>query len=184
MTLYCPIRSCQRSASNPRGEGRETGLWILQGWYSLAVQSLIFYAATEGLGPFSVPAQAWCRQSSRSLHSWMVLGIPTLGEKEDVSVSWTKHSCFLKGREKINGYLQFVETQSIPRGSYPLNGDEGTITEYGHFRVTADLGRWSLVWGVCLGSWVFGCVLISFILCVRTWAPSQRKKSNHTSMAA
>lgn len=26
-----------------------------------------------------------------------------------------------------------------------LNGDEGTMTEYGHFRVTADLGRWPLV---------------------------------------
>lgn len=52
---------------------------------------------------------------------------------------------FFNRREEINGYLQFVETQSIPCGSYPLDGDERTITEYGHFRVTVDLGRWPLV---------------------------------------
>lgn len=75
----------------------------------------------------------------------MLLVIPTLGENEDVSVSWTKLSSFLQRRGKINGYLQFVETQSILCGSYPLNGDEGTITEYGHFRVTADFERWPLV---------------------------------------
>lgn len=38
-----------------------------------------------------------------------------------------------------------METQSIVWGSHPFNGDEGTITEDAHFRVTADLVRWPLV---------------------------------------
>lgn len=42
---------------------------------------------------------------------------------------------FLAQQWKINCYLQFVGTQSIGR-SHPLNGDEGTITEYGGVRVT------------------------------------------------
>lgn len=67
----------------------------------------------------------------------MFLGIPTLGEKADISMS---DSMF-----KINGYRQFVETQSIRYGSYRFNGNEGTMTEYGHSRVTADLGRWPVV---------------------------------------
>ena len=76
----------------------------------------------------------------------MLLGTPTSGDKEDISASAKVFLFFEKRRKKkINGYLQFVDTQSILCGSYPLNGDEGTIPEYGHFRVTADLGRWPQV---------------------------------------
>lgn len=94
------------------------------------------------------------KQITKSGFPRMFLGIPTLEGKADVSISAKVFLfapvvvvffvVFLR-RGEINGYLQFVETQSILCGSYPLNGDEGTMTEYGHFRVTADLGRWPLV---------------------------------------
>lgn len=71
-------------------------------------------------------------------------------------------------------------------GPDPVNGDERTITEYGHFRVTADLGRWPLVEGVCAGSQVLCSVLISSLSspCVSKNLETQGEDANHPLMAA
>lgn len=86
---------------------------------------------------------------SRTLHSRQnAFGYPNCGWKGRCICQLNKapfYLFFLKGEGKINGYLYFVETQSILCESYPLNGDEGTIMEYGHSTVTAELGCWPVV---------------------------------------
>lgn len=149
MTPYSLIRNSQRSKSKPWRKRRTTSPWILQCWCQgwsthqhssrtvLILRTMLFslFWLKHELGDWA----------EHCIHAKMLLGFPSVGEKEDVSVSWTKLSLFLKGEGKINGYLYFVETQSILCGSYPLNGDEGTIMEYGHFTVTADSRCWPVV---------------------------------------
>lgn len=121
---------------------REAGLWILQGWehaWSTLWHSCLFFASCSSM--------RWAiKQITAFLTSQNAFGYPHLRRQgrhicqgQSVPVFWKEEG------KKINGYLQFVDTQSILCGSYPLNGDERTIPEYGHFRVTADLGRWPQV---------------------------------------
>lgn len=42
---------------------------------------------------------------------------------------------------------------------HPLNGDEGTITEYGHFRVISRFGKMCLRW------------ILTFVLCIDFFYP-------------
>lgn len=142
---------------------REAGLWILQGrehaWSTLWHSCLFFRFLLE----HEVGDQA----NHCIPHFPECFWVPPPQETRKTYLPVPKCSCFLKrGGKKINGYLQFVDTQSILCGSYPLNGDEGTIQEYGHFRVTADLGRWPQVEVFvldperCVGYWFL------FILCL------------------
>lgn len=68
-------------------------------------------------------------------------------------------------------------------GSYLLNGDEGTIMQYGHFRVTAESGCWSVVEVFVLD---LECVywFVSSSVSPRTWVLSPRQGTNNQLMAA
>lgn len=92
-----------------------------------------------------------------------IFGHPLVGRRGSCihqSVPFAPVFFFLR-RVEINGYLQFVETQSILCGSYPPQWRWGNNDRIWSFQGHSRLGEMAFGWGVCVGSWLLCHVLIS-----------------------